>query len=299
MQLLHKIRTHNQVLLDIEEERKREKPPSQPKETYAQNYPSRPKSPNTNTSQSDNRSNGLRGRSNSPYVSNGYRSKSNSYSRAVRFEARHDKVNSLYDTLPAVMPFFKIIKSPNQQSEESNDTPHVPTAGMSGQHFYKELFQNAVGDKKNNGLSTQFLIDAGATYSIINSETFTEVNTIQPLVVSPLEKSPLAANGHAMPMKGKTTIQSAFDVEYSCVIEHMVFVSDTPEARMNVLGMDFLAKFDEFINLINPMLILTVLSGKCVKLSPYLDKLFLTFHKLTRWNTSQKKESSGKPRKRK
>ena len=197
------------------------------------------------------------------------------------------------------MPFFKIIKSPNQQSEESNDTPHVPTAGMSGQHFYKELFQNAVGDKKNNGLSTQFLIDAGATYSIINSETFTEINTIQPLVVSPLEKSPLAANGHAMPMKGKTTIQSAFDVEYSCVIEHMVFVSDTPEARMNVLGIDFLAKFDEFINLINPMLILTVLSGKCVKLSPYLDKLFLTFHKLTRWNTSQKKESSGKPRKRK
>ena len=41
-----------------------EKPPSQPKETYAQNYPSRPKSPNTNTSRSDNQSNGQRGTSN-------------------------------------------------------------------------------------------------------------------------------------------------------------------------------------------------------------------------------------------
>ena len=179
------------------------------------------------------------------------------------------------------MQSFKLIKSPNQQSEESNETPHIPTAGTSGQHFYIELFQYAVGDKnKNNGLSTQFLIDTGATCSIINRETFTEINKIQPLVVTPLEKSPLAANGHAMPMKGKTTIQSAFDVEYSCVIEHTVYVSDSPEARMNILGMDFLANFGEFINLRNPMLILTVFPGKCVKLSPYLTSLFPTSPRL-------------------
>ena len=83
-----------------------------------------------------------------------------------------------------------------------------------------------------------------------------------------LEKSPLAANGYAMPMKGKVVIQPAFDVEYSCVIEHTVYVSDSPEARMNTLGMDFLAKFGKFNNLRNPMLILTVFLGKCVKLSP-------------------------------
>ena len=176
------------------------------------------------------------------------------------------------------MQSLKLIKSPNQQSEESNETPHVPTAGMPDQHFYLELFQYAVGDKnKEFGLSTQFLIDSGATCSIINSETFTEINKIQPLAVTPLEKSPLAANGHAMLMKGKSTIQSAFDVEYSCVIEHMVFVSDAPEARMNILGMDFLAKVGEFINLRNTMLILTVFLGKCVKLSPYLDKPFPNF----------------------
>ena len=81
-----------------------EKPPPQPKGTYAQNYPSRPKSPNTNASQSDNRSNGHRGRSNSHYAPNGYRSRSNSYSGAVRFEARPDKVNSLYDTLQSCNP---------------------------------------------------------------------------------------------------------------------------------------------------------------------------------------------------
>ena len=86
----------------------------------------------------------------------------------------------------------------------------------------------------------------------------------------PLEKSPLAANGHAIPMKVKVVIQTAFEVEYTCVIEHNVSVS--PEARMKILGMDFLVKFGEFFNLRNLMLILAVLPGKCVKLSPFSIK---------------------------
>ena len=176
------------------------------------------------------------------------------------------------------MQSFKLHKSPNQESEDPNDTPHTSRAAMPGQHFFTELFQYAVGDTiKNIGLSTQFLIDTVATCSIVNCDTFTEIEKTQPLVVMPLEKSPLAANGHAMPMKGKVVIQSAFDVECSCVIEHTVYVSDSPEERMNIFGMDFLAKIGEFINLRNPMLILTVFPGKCVKLSPYLDNSFPYF----------------------
>ena len=94
-----------------------------------------------------------------------------------------------------------------------------------------------------------------------------------------LEKSPLTANGHAMTMKRKIVIQSAFDAEYSCVIDYLVYVSDSPEARMNKLGMNFLSKIGEFINLRNPILILTVFPGKCVKLSSYLDNPFRCFHK--------------------
>ena len=144
--------------------------------------------------------------------------------------------------------------------------------------FFTELFHLAVGDtNKNNGLSAQFLIDTGATCSIINCDTFEEIEKIQPLVVMPLEKSPLAANGHAMPMKEKVMIQSAFDVEFSCVIEHTVYVSDSPEARMNFLGMDFLAKISELFNLRNPLLTLTAFPGKYVKLSPDLDEPFPYF----------------------
>ena len=92
-----------------------------------------------------------------------------------------------------------------------------------------------------------------------------------------LEKSPLAANAHAMYMKGKVVIQSAFDVEYTCVLEHMVYVSHSSDARMNVLGMDFLAKFGEIINLRNSMLFLTAFPGICVKLSPLFRQTFPLF----------------------
>ena len=56
---------------------------------------------------------------------------------------------------------------------------------------------------------------------------------------------------------------------------------------MNILGMDFLAKFGELNNLRNPMLILTVFPGKCVKLSPYLDKPFPYFSQVNSVELSQ------------
>ena len=62
------------------------------------------------------------------------------------------------------MQSFKLIRSPNQESEDPKDTPHTSRVGMPGQHFFIELFQFAVGDTiKTNGLSTLFLIDTGAT----------------------------------------------------------------------------------------------------------------------------------------
>ena len=81
-----------------------EKAPRQPKETYPQNYPNRSKLPNTYRSNSNDRSNAQRGRSDSPYVANRNRSRSNSYFGTVRFDARPDKVNSLYDTLQSCNP---------------------------------------------------------------------------------------------------------------------------------------------------------------------------------------------------
>ena len=92
------------------------------------------------------------------------------------------------------MQSFKIINSPNRESQEPNDTLHTSRTGISGQIFF-ELFQYVVGDtNKNNGLSSQFLNDTGATCSFINRETFREIKKSQSLVVMPREKLPLAAN---------------------------------------------------------------------------------------------------------
>ena len=138
-----------------------------------------------------------------------------------------------------------------------------------------EFFQYAVGDESENiDFSTQLVINIGTPYSIIIFDTFTKIKNIHPLVGERPEKSPLAANGLAVSLKEKVVIQSAFDVEYTCVIENMIYASDLPEAPMIFLRMDILAKFVEFDNLRNPMLISIVFPSKCVKLSTDLDKLF-------------------------
>ena len=56
---------------------------------------------------------------------------------------------------------------------------------------------------------------------------------------------------------------------------------------MNIFGQDFLAKIGEFFNLSNPMLISTVFPGKCVKLSPCLDKPFPYFSQVNSVELSQ------------
>ena len=140
------------------------------------------------------------------------------------------------------MQSCKLIKSPCQESEEPNEAPLRSRAGIPGQHFFIEIFQYAVRNTKNFvGFSNQFLIDTGATCSFIMCDSFRKNKKLQPLIVLPHEKSPLAAHGEAMRMKGVITNQSAFEVESIFVIEHMVYVSDSSETRLNILGTDIIA----------------------------------------------------------
>ena len=171
----------------------------------------------------------------------------------------------------AVMQSFKLMKSPNQKARIQITLLTHLELECPANTFSIDLFQYAVGDTNDdNCLSIQFLSATRATCSIINCDTFIETKRSQTLNVRPLKKSPLAAKGHAMSIKRKVIIQSAFDVEYTCVIERMVFVSESSEARMNIFGL--LAKFGKFNILRNPLLFLTVFPGKCVELLRYLDK---------------------------
>ena len=73
-------------------------------------------------------------------------------------------------------------------------------------------------------------------------------------------------------------------------IEHMVYVSESDEARMNILRKYFSAKFGEIVHKRNPRLNLTVFPGKCVKLSPYLDKPFPYLPKVSKLITKVRYE---------
>ena len=138
------------------------------------------------------------------------------------------------------MQTLKLIKYPNQQIEEPIDSPHNARAGMHSQNFLIENFQYATGETiKIIALSTQFLNDTGPTCSPINCDTFGEIEKNHSLIVMPLKKSPSPPNADALAMKRKVMIPSAFEVEYACVIEHIIYASGSPEARINILGMDF------------------------------------------------------------
>ena len=115
------------------------------------------------------------------------------------------------------MQSIKLIKSRTKNSEVPNETPNKSGAAMPDQKFFKVLFQYAGGfTNANYGFSTQFVNNAGAICSILNCDTFTEVEKSRPLVVMLLQKSILAGKGYAIHMKGKVLIQSEFDVEYTC-----------------------------------------------------------------------------------
>ena len=47
-------------------------------------------------------------------------------------------------------------------------------------------------------------------------------------------------------------MHSLFDVEYTCVVERMVYVSDSTEARMNFTGINSSAKIGQFFFWENP-----------------------------------------------
>ena len=127
------------------------------------------------------------------------------------------------------MQSFALIKSPKTEHEESIDFLRTSRDGMPSQQFLFQIFQYAVRDtNKNKDLSTRFLIDTAATCSNTNCDTFTQIEEVQLLVVLPLEKSLLAANGYAMPMKGKVVTQSVLDGEYNWVFQHMVYVFTPP-----------------------------------------------------------------------
>ena len=76
--------------------------------------------------------------------------------------------------------------------------------------MYINLYQHPV-NKKNNGLETQFLVDIGATCSLLNFDTYLEFAKTQRLTLTKAQSKTSAVNGQNLKLLGYTKFNASFD----------------------------------------------------------------------------------------
>ena len=87
--------------------------------------------------------------------------------------------------------------------------------------MYFNLYQHPVGDKnKNNGLETQFLVDTGATCSLLNYDTYLEYAKIQKLTLTKAQSNTFAVNGQKLKLLGYTNFNASFDSKGDYFVEN-------------------------------------------------------------------------------
>ena len=101
------------------------------------------------------------------------------------------------------------------------------------------LFYFATGDaQKDSGLEIEFMLDTGASCSIINYRTFWEISHFQhPIMVHRSNKITKTYSGQVVPMIGYATIEFSYDPngEYSFTLTVWI----TEMRTQNLLGMEF------------------------------------------------------------
>ena len=139
-------------------------------------------------------------------------------------------------------------------------------------HIYINLYQS-VGDKnKNNGLETQFLLDTGASSSIFNYHTYTELCKTQHIEMKASKNHTLAVNGEKLKLLGQKTFKTSFDIEGKYQVEITAWVSAKDGCKPNLLGMDFLESTVKSIDISTPKIDLKTYPEVAVKLSRYQNQ---------------------------
>ena len=127
-------------------------------------------------------------------------------------------------------------------------------------------------------------MDTGATCSIINFTTYSEIDKLQNLELHETVSSTKAVNGNTLDLLGYTFIVSSFDREGSFKIRHKGLVSIPNGPKPNILEMDFIHQFRSTIDMDNSMFTLKTYQGHWVSLSHKHDKplpYVIRFHAVT------------------
>ena len=145
----------------------------------------------------------------------------------------------------------KPVKPQARREGKGNDSLYVRSA-QADKSFYINLFVwsgSTIAKTKIHcgsypqGIESQFLIDTGASISILNFETFKEIQRIQKHVkLLNCTKRVLAANEQPINMLGMADIACSFDADDTFPMTHRFWIYGDGQGKQNLLGMDFINK---------------------------------------------------------
>ena len=123
---------------------------------------------------------------------------------------------------------FKLLRSPSSATNQSKN----PRLSFN-------LFYFATGDTQNDsGLKIEFVLDTGASSSIINYRTFWEIcQTQHPFTVKRSTTQTKTYSGQVVPMMGSATINFSSDPDGQFPFPLTVWITEMK--TQNLLAMDF------------------------------------------------------------
>ena len=162
------------------------------------------------------------------------------------------------------MPTFKLLRSPSNNDNTKNIKSRI----------YINLFYFAAGDTNtNSGLEVEYMIDTGATCSIINHPTFIAIaNLGHKLIVTRTNTKIRTYTGSLIRMLGYVVLTSSYDLDNKHIFQHKVWI--TEEDKSNLLGIDFCNEHCKGLNFDIPALELKDLPGKMCHGTSFNEKAY-------------------------
>ena len=126
---------------------------------------------------------------------------------------------------------FKLLRSPSSTTNQSRNS-----------RLSFNFFFFATGDtQKDSGLEIEFMLDTGASSSIINHRTFWEIcQTQHPISVTRSTIQTKTYSGQVVPMIGLATLTFSYDPDGQFTFPLTVWITEMK--TQNLLGMDFCQK---------------------------------------------------------
>ena len=126
---------------------------------------------------------------------------------------------------------FKLLWSPSSNIDQSINS-----------RLSYNFFYFATGDaQKDSGSEIEFMLDTGASSSIINYRTFWEIcKTQHPITVKRSPTQTRTYSGQVVPMIGFATLTFSYDPDGQFLFPLTVWITEMK--TQNILGMDFCQK---------------------------------------------------------